>query len=276
MVIALLMITALGLAGFTSFENIKHHTDILGTGFMWVAHLSVLTFWHNILMEKIGYFNYAMNIYWSLSVEEVFYLAYPLVLLICRKRWQILGLAFLCIVVAPLYRNLYKDNELFYLYGNIACLDVLAFGCIAAILAQHLSWPIKWRILLAGLSFIIMVWVYLRGIYGHEVFGSSFLGMATAVFLMSVSRLPRPKWHRPAAPLAWLGAHSYELYLFHIILLGLLLAFIPRGQMEVAAKLPVFLLFLCTSALFAWVMARFCGDKLNAGLRRRVAARIGA
>ena len=31
------------------------------------------------MMDYYGYFNYAANMYWSLSVEEFFYLFFPLV-----------------------------------------------------------------------------------------------------------------------------------------------------------------------------------------------------
>jgi len=90
-VLALEVITALGLAGLPKFSNIADGKN-LGDGFFLVADLSVLTFWHNLLMEGVGYFNYAMNIYWSLSVEEVFYLVYPLILVIARRRWQLIVL----------------------------------------------------------------------------------------------------------------------------------------------------------------------------------------
>src|SRR6185312_3756499 len=49
------------------------------------AVFSVLTFWHNVLMANAGWFNYCLNILWSLSVEEVFYLMFPLLCVFVKK-----------------------------------------------------------------------------------------------------------------------------------------------------------------------------------------------
>ena len=268
-VLALVVITALGLAGLPNFSN-KAAGVALGNGFFVVANLSVLTFWHNILMESKGYFNYAMNIYWSLSVEEVFYLVYPWVLLLMRRRWQLVALAFACAVVAPVYRYMYRDDELFYLYGNLACIDMLAFGCVAALLAPRITLTRTSRKLLTVLSVIGMAWVYMQGIGGNEALGQTELGLCAALFLVAVSGLRAGSIaHALGRPLAWLGSHSYELYLFHIVVLGIMVDQIPRAAMPVDSKLPMFALFFVLSALLGWITARFIGTPLNRRLRHR-------
>jgi peptidoglycan/LPS O-acetylase OafA/YrhL len=268
-VIALAIITALGLAGLSNFANIAHHVN-LGSSFFVVADLSVLTFWHNILMQSVGYFNYAMNIYWSLSVEEVFYLLYPLVLVLARRRWQLVLLACLGVLVAPVYRQIHRDDELFYLYGNLACVDMLVYGCIAAILVNRVKLANAPRRLLAVLACIAMAWVYMRGIRGNEALGATFIAIAAAAFLILVAPLSAggvARWL--GGPLAWLGSHSYELYLFHIVVLGVMNDWIPRAAMTVEHKLPMLVVFFVLSAIFAWAAARFCGDPLNRWLRQR-------
>ncbi|GLQ87891.1 acyltransferase family protein [Dyella flagellata] len=272
-VVALAIITALGLAGLSHFSNIHRGTN-LGNGFFLIADLSVLTFWHNMLMQGVGYFNYAMNIYWSLSVEEVFYLLFPLVLVIARRRWQLIALASLCVMVAPIYRGLHQDDELFFMYGNVACVDMLAYGCVAAVVAKNLQWPNALRWSLAVLACVAMASIYMQGINGHEALGATFLGIATALFLIAVSRLPAGRYSRRwGGPMAWLGAHSYELYLFHIVVLGIIAELVPRAAMTAGHKLPVLAMFFILSAMLAWVAARFCGDPLNRWLRRRFAQR---
>lgn len=266
-VLALVVITVLGLAGLPNFSNTIHGKD-LGNGFFLVANLSVLTFWHNLLMEGVGYFNYAMNIYWSLSVEEVFYLVYPLVLVIARRRWQLIVLSCLGLIVGPAYRWLYRGDELFFMYGNLACVDMLVYGCAAAVAARSVELGSGYRRLLAWLSLVAMGWVYMRGIGGNEAFGATQLGVAAAVFLVMVSRLPAGTLARRAGgPLAWLGSHSYELYLFHIVVLGLMQEFIPRADMGVGRKLPMLAMFFLASVSVAWAVARWYGDPLNRRLR---------
>lgn len=272
-VLALAIITSLGLAGWTRFVNANPHTDF-GDGFFVLGNLSVLTFWHNLLMQRVGYFNYAMNVYWSLSVEEVFYLVYPLLLVFVRRRGMLIALALAGVVAAPVYRAIHRDDELFFMYGNLACLDMLIYGCAAAVLAERARLSPKVRQGIALLGLIAMGWVYMRGIGGHEAWGATQIGLAAAVFLVAVHHLPARRWARRAmAPLAWLGSHSYELYLFHIIVLGAIQQALPKAAMTATLKLPVLILFLALSALVSWAVARFYGDPLNRVLRRRYARR---
>jgi peptidoglycan/LPS O-acetylase OafA/YrhL len=250
-VLALGIITVLGLAGFSNFANANKHEDF-GSGFFVIGNLSVLTFWHNILMERVGYFNYAMNIYWSLSVEEVFYLLYPLVLVVARRRWQLVLLGVAALVVGPAYRWVHSDDELFFMYGNLACVDMLVFGCAAAVAANLVTWTAPVRRVLATLSFLAMVWVYMQGIGGNEAFGATLLGVAAAVFLVAVSRLPAG------------GA---------VRRLGLMVDLVPRAAMAPERKLPMLALFFALSAVLAWAVARFYGDPINRRLRARFTRR---
>ncbi|WP_144021922.1 acyltransferase family protein, partial [Burkholderia pseudomallei] len=128
LVLVLAVIVALGSLGMRSFVNKPDTASVL------VSVLSVLTFWHNVLMAKVGYFNYSMNILWSLSVEEVFYLSFPILCLLLKRRRYIL--LFLCvpILVAPVYRSLHADDEIVALYGYLSCFDAIAMGACAALL----------------------------------------------------------------------------------------------------------------------------------------------
>ncbi len=54
-------------------------------GYFVIAVGSMLAFWHNALMQTAGYFNYCLNVYWSLSVEMVFCLEFPLLYVLQRR-----------------------------------------------------------------------------------------------------------------------------------------------------------------------------------------------
>jgi peptidoglycan/LPS O-acetylase OafA/YrhL len=74
---------------------------------------------------------------------------------------------------------------------------------------------------------------------------------------------------RALAPLRWAGRHSYELYLFHIIVLATMRELVPRAQMSVDWKLPGLLLFIVASACVAALVARYFSEPINAALRVR-------
>ncbi|QNK66963.1 acyltransferase family protein [Variovorax sp. PAMC26660] len=268
LVVALVVIVVLGLLKQPAFMNVaKPGWPEVGYP---VAVLSVLSFWHNVLMQHAWYFNYAMNIYWSLSVEEVFYLAFPLLCFGLKRQWAIVAVWVLAIVVGPIYRSFHTDDEIYFMYGYLACFDAVAFGCCAALLAQRFSLG-SWggRQLQLAAACLVAV-TYLRGIQGNEVFGFTAIAAGTAVLLIGAHNERVPGWalrSRALAGLRWLGRHSYELYLFHIIVLGLMRSFVPRGAMPAVYKLPAMVFFVAASVLVAWGVARFYSEPMNARLR---------
>jgi peptidoglycan/LPS O-acetylase OafA/YrhL len=270
LVLALAIIVALGCLGLPFFSNDDggHH---LPASYFLVAAGSVLTFWHNVLMQSTGYFNYCLNIYWSLSVEEVFYLALPLVALFARRTWVIVAICAAAIVAGPLYRSAHTDNEIFFMYGYLACFDAIAMGCLAALLAQHMALAGNRRRALRIMAGAALVVVYLRGIDEHKVFGFSLIALASATFLFAAADDRAPGWTtgRATAALRWMGRHSYEIYLFHIIVLGLMRNVLSKDQLGYGARLPWMLLFLALSFACAAFVSRYVSEPANRAIRTR-------
>jgi len=271
LVLVLLIIVALGSLGLPYFSNTDNNRNLPASYFV-IAAGSVLTFWHNVLMQSVGYFNYCLNIYWSLSVEEVFYLSLPLVCVgLRRNRWLLLA-ALVAVAIGPLYRQIHIDNEIFYMYANPACFDAIAMGCLAAWAAQRWvlsTWVASATQVVAALG---LAAVYLQGIEGHEVWGFSLIALATATFLFASAIAPtgsaRLEWW--TAPLRWMGQHSYELYLFHIVVLGLMRNLIAKDEMSYALRLPCLATFIVVSCLIAALVARWVSEPANRALRRRL------
>jgi peptidoglycan/LPS O-acetylase OafA/YrhL len=268
LLLALLIIVPLGILGVPSFSN-ADGGHALPSSFFLIVTLSLLTFWHNVLMQQMGYFNYCLNIYWSLSVEEVFYLTFPLACRILRRNSLIIGLCCAFILGAPLYRAWHRDDELFYEYGYLACFDAIAVGCLVALLSQ--KWVFRPAPLRAVrvLAALVLIVTWFAGIDGHEVFGFSIIALSTGVLLVQAHDAPEEKSRSfPVRAVAWMGRHSYELYLFHGIVLGSLRNWIPKGTMPWAWKLPLFVVFTGVAALLAALVARYFAEPLNARLRR--------
>ncbi|WP_162894039.1 acyltransferase family protein, partial [Acinetobacter baumannii] len=103
LVLLISMVTLLGSFGLQPFLNqapigieVSYHLTVF----------AALTFWMNLLIIEYGWVNYALGVLWSLSVEEVFYLAFPLLCLILgRSKFKFFVLFLILIIVyAPYFR----------------------------------------------------------------------------------------------------------------------------------------------------------------------------
>ncbi|APA68452.1 acyltransferase family protein [Janthinobacterium sp. 1_2014MBL_MicDiv] len=267
LLLALSIIVMLGTLDVPFFANSDGGKDLPASYFV-IAIASVLTFWHNVLMQSAGYFNYCLNVYWSLSVEEMFYLLLPLSCRLLRKRHWILLLCGAAIVAGPAYRSLHADNEIYFMYGYFACFDAIAIGCLTALLAQSVRLRPRQGQLLRLLSGLALAALYVRGIGGHEVFGFTWIAVASAAFILGGTTAQGARPPR-FAPLQWLGRHSYELYLFHIIVLAGMRNVVDKAGLAYAERLPWLLVFLAATALAAALVARYLSEPANAAIRRR-------
>lgn len=282
LILALAAILILGLMGGASFIN-EQHGDVLPASYYFVAMGSVLTFWHNVLMQQVGYFNYSLNIYWSLSVEEVFYLLFPVVCTLL-KRWWLIGLGVLLIVVGPFYRAMHVDDEVDYLYGYLACFDAIAIGCLTAVLVEHVTLKKTRSVALTVVGALGLPLVHWQGIGDHEVFGFTGIALFTACLLITSTTntapgrvsMGRSLLQMPLRALRWMGRHSYELYLFHIIVLGCMRDLVPRDALPAGYKVPWLAVFVALSALVAFTIARYFAQPLDRWIRSRFVRSAGA
>lgn len=265
LLLALTVIFILSLMHISIFENSPHTTS------KFLSLFSVLTFWHNILMEKIGYFNYCLNIYWSLSVEEVFYIAFPLLCILFKKSRFIIPFWVMLIIIGPIYRSFYTQNEIVALYGYLSCFDAIAIGCCAALLAQRIKFNRWVSSLVQYASVFLLLGVYLySGIMNNVVIGVTLMAIGTAFLLITAEKEPlerKKPIHFASSIIGWFGKNSYELYLFHIIVLALMREIFPPASLGNYSKLLWMAIFFCLSALLAGSIAKFYSRPLNKKLR---------
>jgi peptidoglycan/LPS O-acetylase OafA/YrhL len=178
---------------------------------------------------------------WSLSVEEHFYLLWPLVLLVAgidRSGRIALG----CLVAQPILR------WCFYRYGNglididyatFTRLDTIACGCLLAILAHRLGHPNGERPgrlastvalldrmprlgFLAGATLLLTSTFVLSHSGKYMIAVRPFVdAFAIGLLLWTASRTPTMGVARVLnwTPLAWCGRLSYSLYLWQQLFL---------------------------------------------------------
>lgn len=66
-----------------------------------------------------------------------------------------------------------------------------------------------------------------------------------------------------------LGRYSYELYLFHLIVLGLIKVIAPPASVHANEKLVLLLVFLVGTLLLGFIIARFYSNPINRWIRQR-------
>jgi peptidoglycan/LPS O-acetylase OafA/YrhL len=155
---------------------------------------------------------------WSLSVEEQFYLLWPLtIVLFFRNRVRILATAFLAtpfINLALRYFHLQKGLGMWF----PSTADGLAIGCLLAILEPRLTqmhWlRSRWMLLLILLLALYPLYAPAGNMEKlvNVVILTPLVRIATAIAILHVTR--RPYWILNCAPMMWLGALSYSLYLW--------------------------------------------------------------
>ncbi len=261
LLLLLTIVNALGLGNVAMFGN---HPEWGGPVSFATADAAALTLRINLLMAQAGWFNYALCVLWSLSVEEVFYAAFPLLALASRWRWVLVATLAGLVVLGPVNRALHADDENGLLYAYASCFDAIAIGCGAALL------PARWRprrmLVIAaggGLAALLFAWPIWRTAVG----GVSVGAVATAILLLASRETPA-RGAGPWRAVAWTGRHSYELYLFHLVVLGLLRTAVPRAGGP-ASTLLLLAVFLAGSMLLAALIASGLGRPANLALRRR-------
>ncbi len=113
-----------------------------------------------------------------------------------------------------------------------------------------------------------------------NVWGVTLMALGTAFLLLHACQRPAgalaPR-SRVAAALAWCGRLSYELYLFHLVVLGLIRTVFPDEAALGDGKLALLVVFLALSALLAALVAKTFSEPLNRTLRASLGtARITA
>lgn len=246
----------------------------------WWVNFASLTFWMNVLILRHGWFNYPLGVLWSLSVEEAFYLSFPILCLTLRREARLLAFWGLVIIAGPLYRLTQQGDEGGYLYAYFASFDGIAIGCCTALLARKMALrgPAGQAVQVA--TAIAMTAFYLwRPIGQTNVLGVTGMALGTAVLLLGAQN--QAAGHagnrsRFLVTLGQVGRLSYELYLFHLVVLGVMRTAFPPRATTGDIKLLLLAAFLALLAGLAALVARLYAEPLNHRIRLLASTRSRA
>jgi peptidoglycan/LPS O-acetylase OafA/YrhL len=190
-------------------------------------HLAYLTNVHHFVAETYGE---RMGPYWSLAVEEQFYLVWPLLVLFAPYRW-LPAIALGAIAVSPVFRfvvTALTGNELTVVLP-FSCLDslglgaYLAMGAAPAFAGHALVRRIGGGAALAGLGLLaahqVAVWTGTAPILRVAIFGLA-VALPSAWIIRHAAAGFRgwPGRILELGPLRWIGTISYGIYVYHLLL----------------------------------------------------------
>jgi peptidoglycan/LPS O-acetylase OafA/YrhL len=189
----------------------------------------LLTYTFNLRMASLGVVADTFVHFWSLAVEEQYYLVWPWIILLLPRR-LLKPAALVTIAIAPLFRvylALFVDPSpsrgLWGYLGTPSALDNLGIGSLVAILlmdgessAELLRRSMKWGVPIISLAFFIVL-----RIKAHGVLHYAFLNTATAAFFAWLVYTASRGFSGitgkilASAPLVFIGKISYGIYVYH-------------------------------------------------------------
>ena len=274
----LLLLVVLGLLHLAGVPNFVVSTKTGGLG---RALIAALTFHVNLLEARRGYLPGSWDILWSLSVEEMFYLCFPLV---CRLpgRGKLMVMVLLgFVVLGPFARTvLTHGNPVWHEYSYLGGMDSIAMGCLTALLLTRINLSSHAIRLCGALGVACLIFILCLGILAQKL-GLERLGLDMSIVgfgaCLSMAAAAATKWRGPAIlkPLLVLGRRSYEVYLTHMfVVFGLFAVFVRLGKPT--AGVPVlFLSVILTAGLLSEAVARLYSEPMNRWLRDRWRDRPG-
>lgn len=165
--------------------------------------------------------------FWSLAVEEQFYLLWPLIVWLCPDRRKLIGIAsafIACSFGIRLAAPLFSSSPEPILYFTPTRVDAILLGVVLALIRHDAIFdrikPVAKWIVLAGVATVILLanWkgqAWSRTYRGEDIW-IPLVNVVALVIVIAVmeensllNRACSQRW------ICWLGSLSYSLYVFH-------------------------------------------------------------
>jgi peptidoglycan/LPS O-acetylase OafA/YrhL len=239
------------------------------------ALLAALTFHINLLEARNGYLPASWDIMWSLSVEEVFYLFFPLACRLFRRGRFLLIPLLILFVLGPVARSrAFNPNPVWREYSYLGGTDAIALGCLTALFVarRRLSRAVLWTVSALGTLLLVFslgfsIRAYIWGL-GRNGLNMTILAVGACMVIAAVAQT---QWQAPRSlkPLLKLGQRSYEVYLTHVfVVLGLFNLFVVVGKPMKAVPV-LFIAAVLLAGILGELVARGYSEPMNRWLRKR-------
>ena len=271
------VLSVLHLAGIANYTIDKPTQSLPG------AAASALGLYLNWYEGVTGYLPGNWDVLWSLSIEELFYLAFPLLCLACGgTRWFVAILAAF-VVAMPFAHAAAQGNDIWQEKAYLPGMGAIAVGVLAALLVRHVPAPSQRtaRVLriggIVGIAAILFAgrWIWQLLLDGYLLVLT--LAAASLVVGLHWRSAQDAKFKLPG--LGWLrscGRLSYEIYLTHMFCVYAIVDIARASGTDKSSGWLWYPVAIGASWLLGWIVARGFSQPVERWLRDGAARRARA
>jgi peptidoglycan/LPS O-acetylase OafA/YrhL len=273
--IAPLLLLVLALLSALHAAGLHDYIVADATGGLGRALIAALTFHINVLEASRGYLPGNWDVLWSLSVEEMFYLFFPLLMWLFGRGKPLVGLLLVFVVMGPFARTVWAGgNEVWEEYSYLGGMDAIALGCLTALALARVnvsnlaSRTMGW----IGASLLILCLAFTHQMADWGLTGAGLdMTLVAVAACMIIAAAAQTRWRSAPVlnPLLSLGRCSYEIYLVHMfVVFAAYRLFVASGKAMVAVPI-LFLGVILIAGLLGKLVAKLFSEPVNRWLRRR-------
>jgi peptidoglycan/LPS O-acetylase OafA/YrhL len=257
------------------YANVPEFVVSEKTGGIGRALLAALTLHVNLLQAHRGWLPANWGVLWSLSVEEMFYLFFPLVARFFSRGNLFLAILLCFVALGPFARTIFaRGNDVWSEQSYLGGMDAIALGCLTALLVGRVQFSrtALRALAVAGAALILSILVGLRLTHVPPVADSgmdmTIIALGTCLLIIAAAQT-RWKGPRLLAPLLRLGRCSYEVYLTHMFVVFAFFAIFMKCGSPIWSVPLLFVLTVVVAAAAGDLVARYFSEPVNRMLRER-------
>jgi peptidoglycan/LPS O-acetylase OafA/YrhL len=273
--IAPMLLTLLAVLTALHFANVPQFVVSEKFGGVGRALLAALTLHVNVLQARRGWLPANWGVLWSLSVEEMFYLFFPLAARFLTGRNLFPSLLLCFFALGPFARTIFAGgNDVWSEQSYLGGMDAIALGCLTALLVRrvHFSRKALGAFAVAGATLILCILVGLRLVHvppiGETGLDMTIIAIGTCMVIIAAAQT---QWKVPRllTPLLRLGQCSYEVYLTHMFVVFALFALFMKLGSPIWSVPLLYAATVVVAGASGEIVARFFSEPLNRMLRER-------
>ncbi|HWX99585.1 MAG TPA: acyltransferase [Mycobacterium sp.] len=262
------------------FAYVLYHFREAGPnpGHSWTGLVRNLTLTQIYTQGYLGkYLHQGLTQMWSLAVEAAFYvalplLAYVLLVLICRRRWQpnlVVGALAAMALISPAWLVLVHTDHWFPVGARLWLPTYLAWFLGGMMLTALQQMGVQCYAFMAIPLAIICYFIVSTPIAGAPTTSPTTLGEAlyktcfyAVIAVLAVAPLAlgdQGLYSRLLAsrPMVWLGEISYEIFLIHLVTMEFAMDYVVRAHVYTGSMLYLYIATLVLTIPLAWLLHRF-------------------